>query len=180
MVESRHGWRWAAQGAVVGALVAGLVFTGINLVRSDVPDPVLAGYRLVGYPEVGTHELSLLRVWDVRQPSSFPGLVAPTGDRYVTLVGALEHGENESDGWLDLDGLQITLHAVDGSGDREELVPTARGRRTLEGVGGTVQATDPYWFRIFYEPPSMRVDHYEVDLHIDGEDHTFAVTEDEQ
>ncbi|MGO1583887.1 MAG: hypothetical protein ACTHXO_11765 [Actinomycetaceae bacterium] len=174
----RPRWRQPALGLVTGILAAALVFLTLGLARPDQPEEHATGYLLSDEDALAPGPVSLVSVWDVRQPSSVPGLAAPTGDRYLTVIVALDDDDSREE-WLDLEDLTLTAYAVDGDGEREELVPTDRARRTLDGIGGEVRGLDPYWIRLSYEPPSGDADHFEVDLSVGGEEYTLAARTEE-
>lgn len=168
----RPRWLRVVLGLVVGVLVAVAAFGVVIMARDE---PVVATYRLGNDDAVGPGPVSLINVRDVRQSSSIPGFAAPTGDRYVSVVVALERQDATAQQWFTLEDLSLSLYAVDGSGEREELTPTETGHRLLEGIGGRVRGIDPYWVQLEYEAPSGAVDVYEVDLGIDDDDFTFTV-----
>ncbi|MGC5629552.1 hypothetical protein ACPYO6_15065 [Georgenia sp. Z1344] len=170
----RRRWRQPVLGVLAGAAAALIAFLLIGLIRGDHPEELTTGYSLSDEDAFAPGPVSLVSVWDVRQPSSIPGLAAPTGDRYLTLDVALDSNEGTADDWLDLEGLELGLFAVDDSGEREELVPTDSSRATLDSIGGTIRAIDPYWIDLTYEPPSGDAAHYEVDLTVGGEEYTLA------
>lgn len=171
----RPRWIQVVTGVVVGALVAVAVFAAVGFVRDDPVEGIASTYRLSDDDVPAAGPVSLISVRDVREPSSIPGVAAPTGDRYVSLVVALERDEATAEQWFPLEGLTLTLHAVDEDGRRTELTPTDSGQRLLDGVGGRVRGIDPYWIRLDYAPPAGDVAEYEVGLGIGGDAHTFPV-----
>jgi hypothetical protein len=166
------GPRWPSivSGAVVGAALGALAFATIGWLRSDPIDPVVDAYlneEDLREP-VGPHQLAILLVRDVQQPSSFPGLAAPGGDHYVTLTLGLESGE-ERDEWVDL--------ADYADGETEALVPTPD---TLTELSGSVRGLDPYWIEGVYEPPTRTAESYEVRIHTGDETVILVAPADER
>lgn len=161
-------------GLVVGVLAAVVAVFGLGLLTADQSAPTATTYSLSNEDAIGPGPVSLIRVRDVREPSSIPGLAAPTGGRYVSLVVALERDEATAEQWFPLEDLTLALYAVDGDGRRTELIPTDSGQRMLEGIGGRVRGIDPYWIRLDYAPPAGDVDQYEVDLGVSGEEHAHT------
>lgn len=170
-------------GVAAGALAAVVVHLALGELRTDPVEEVLTGYRLSDADALAPGPVSLVSVRDARQPSSITGFAAPTGDRYVSVVVAIENdlaGDTvPDDDWIDLETLDLAVHAVDGSGEREELVPTDRSRLTLDGIGGQVRRQDPYWIRLSYEPASVGVEHYEVDLRLGDDEYTLIARTEE-
>lgn len=183
-LERRSRRRWIVQGAVFGLLASLLVFTTVGLLRRDADYQIVTTYTRADEPDLGTHRLTTIWVYDVQQSSTVSPLVSPWGDRYVSLTGGLAWSRNddrEGEAWVGLEEFEFSLYAVDTSErQREELVPSERGDRALDRIGGMLQARDPFWFWVTYEPPTMELDHFEIDIQLDGEDHTFALTEAEQ
>lgn len=169
---TRPRWLRVVLGLVVGVLVAVAAFGVVIMVRDE---PVVATHRLGNDDAMGPGPVSLINVRDVRQPSSIPGVAAPTGERYVSVVEALERQDATAQQWFTLEDFTVAVHAVDGAGEREELTPTETSRRLLEGIGGRVSGVEPYWIQLEYEAPSGAVDVYEVDLGVDDDDYTFTV-----
>lgn len=162
-------------GLCLGVLVAAATAGAFELLRDDPVEGVAATYRLSEDDALGPGPVSLISVRDMRQPTSIPGLAAPTGERYVSVVLALERRDASAQEWFTLEDFSVSLYAVDGSGERDELLPTASSRRLLEGVGGRLRGIDPYWIQLDYEPPSGAVDEFEVGVRVDGRDLTSAV-----
>ena len=183
-MSTTHGaalsrWFSLTTGLVAGALLAALAFFVVGLVQDDAAGEVSAVYRLSDDDALEPGPVSLISVRDFRQPSSIPGLPAPTGDHYVSLVMALEGDESEAQQWSTLEDLTLEVFAVDDSGGREQLTPTDSGQLTLDGIGGRIRGIDPYWLRLDFTPPAGDVVEYEVDLAVDGEDHAFTVRAEE-
>lgn len=176
----RRRSRWIVQGAIFGLLASLPLFALIGPLRSEAVDQIVTAYTRADTPDLGAHRLTTIWAHDVRQPSSIPSVASPWGDRYVSLTGGLSWSWDDGGGedWVDLEEFRFSLHAVDASGERrEELVPSERGERALDRLGGVIQTRDPYWFWSTYEPPAEGFDHFEIDLRIDGEEYTFALTE---
>lgn len=176
---ARPRWLQIVAGLVVGVVAAAVAFVVVGLVRDDPVDGVTTAYRLSDEDALAPGPVSLITVRDVRQPTSIPGLATRTGDRYVSLVVAMERDDASAQQWSSLDDLSLSLYATDGSGEREELLPTDDSRRLLDGVGGRLRGADPYWIRLEYAPPSIDVADYEVDLRVDGEEYAFTARPEE-
>lgn len=175
---TRPGWFQLVAGVIVGALVAVVAFVAVGFVRDDPIEGIPTTYRLSDDDDLEPGPVSMVVVRDIRQPTSIPGLAAPTGDRHVSLVLAMERYD-DGQRWLTLEDFTLSLVAIGGSGAREELIPADRSQRLLDGVGGRIRGSDPYWIRLEYEPPSGDVDGFEVDLGVDGEVYSFTVHPDE-
>jgi len=179
-VSARRRRRWILQGALTGALVAAVTFAAVERIAGD-PEPVETVYAGATPIEFDEHQLMLLQVWDVRQPSSLPGIAGLGGDRYVSLTGALHLGEDAADDWIDVGELEVTLYGVDESGsEREQLKPNAKSRRKLENLSGVLRDGEPFWLRLAYEPPKSPVRSYELVLELEGEEYAFEALEEER
>ncbi|MGC5617339.1 hypothetical protein [Georgenia sp. Z1491] len=173
--------RWFVQGALLGVIASVLLVGAVGLLRRDAAEPLVTTYGLSD--TTGTGDLRTVGFWvyDVRQPSAVPSLASPWGDRYVSLTGSLTWtwGADGDDGreTIDLSDLDTTLFAVDADGARTELALTERGQRAADRIGGTIQRRDPYRFWLVHEPGEGQVEHYELELTVDGADYTFVLTE---
>lgn len=185
LVRTRPRWLQLVVGLVVGVLAAAVVFSLVRFVSDDPVEGIETTYRLSDLDELGPSPVSLISIRDIRQPSSVPGLAAPTGDRFVTLVIAVDRQDTPPREWIALEDFRLSLYVIDGSGEREELTPTDNSVRLLDGIGGRIHGSgpdrvnDPYWIELEYEPPSGDVDEYGVDLGVDGEEFTFTVRAEE-
>ncbi|MGO1560679.1 hypothetical protein CZ771_05080 [Actinomycetales bacterium JB111] len=171
-------WPSIVSGVVVGAVLGGLAFATVGWLRSDPIDPVVEAYlneEDLREP-VGPHQLAILLVRDVQQPSSFPDLAAPGGDHYVTLTLGLESGEGR-DEWVDLADYSVEVLAVDADGETEALVPTSD---TLTEFSGSVRGQDPYWIEGVYAPPTRTAESYEVRVHTGDETVVLVAPADER
>ncbi|KAB1644993.1 hypothetical protein [Gulosibacter chungangensis] len=197
MAENTSGtvasrWRWAVQGGIYGAILAVAIAAIIGWVRADPIDPITTFYNPVDGKEriaVGGHAANIITVRDQQQPSAFPDIPGIGGDRYVVVVITIDGAAEEVDdpqGFeglpepreLDLGTVEFRVFAVDSSGTRkEELVPSPQSQRTLDGYpGGVIYTTDPFWLTLTYNPPTIAVDHYELELTI-GDDTGTMTTE---
>lgn len=176
---TRPRWLQVALGLIVGALAAAVAFSVLRFVSDDPVEGSETTFRLSDLDELGPGPVSLISISDIRQPSSVPGLAAPTGDRYVTFVMAMDRQDTPPQEWITLEDFRLSLYATHGSGERQELSPTDNSRRLLDGIGGRIRGTDPYWIQLEYEPPSGDVDGYGVDLGVDGEEFRFTVRSEE-
>lgn len=172
--QRSKSWRWVGQGVIVGGLIALLGFTTVAWLRDDPIRPVTTAYKAKAVT-IGPHEL-LMTMRDYRQPAAVPSLPGMGGDRYISLTGVFEYGVDQSAPALQFSELDLVIHAVDDTGTRrEELVPTAKAQRTLDGLTGYAEPGDPFWLRLSYEPPSGIPDHYLIDLRIGDEQRTLLV-----
>lgn len=176
---TRPRWLPAVLGLTVGALAAAIAFSVLRFVSEDPVEGIETTYRLSDLDELGPGPVSLISISDIRQPSSIPGLAAPTGDRSVSLMMAMDRQDAPAQEWFTFEDFRLSLYATHGSGERQELTPTDNSSRLLDGIGGRIRSTDPYWIQLEYEPPSGDVDGYGVDLGVDGEEFTFAVRAEE-
>lgn len=174
---ARARWVTVFAGLVAGALVAVVGFFVVGVVSDDSVEPVTTDFSLSDKDALAPGPVTLVSVRDVRQASSIPGLAAPTGDRYVSLVVALEGEDAVAQQWFALDDLSLALFAVDGAGEREALVPDATGQRKLDGIGGRVRGLDPYWITLQYAPPAGEVAGFDVEIEFGGEGYRFTVHE---
>lgn len=166
------------QGALAGSVIAALLFLAVEQLRGE-PEPIETAYSTVEPHDIGAHRLGMVRLWDIRQPSSIPGLPGPGGDRYISMAASMDLGYDSTD-WVDLRDLDITVYAVDDDSEREALEPTADTRRTLDELSGVARDGEPFWLRLVYEPPQLRPRSYELVLEIDGEEHTIEVPDEEE
>lgn len=115
---------------------------------------------------------------DYRQPAAVQSLPGLGGDRYISLTGVFHYGADQHAPALQFSELDLVVHAVDDTGTlREEIVPTAKAQRTLDGLTGYVEPGNPFWLRLSYEPPSGTPDHYVIDLRLGDEQRTLLVVQ---